>query len=627
MEWRRLLSRRPNDAEIDEEIRAHLEMAIQDRIDRGESPREARRSALLELGNATAVKEDTRTVWVWRALETLGQDLRYALRQIRNRPGFTALAVLTLAFGLSVNATVFSLISSLFLRPLPVKDAERLVVVLRQRADHELLGGMSWSDYQDYRSGIAEFSDALALSFRPAHLSVDGRAADRTWIEAVSGNYFSMLGVTPLTGRLFLPGEGERPGADPIAVLSYDYWRTRLGGDPGIVGRAVVINGRPFTVIGVAPESFSSAQWSIAPSAFVPATMTPVLYPGSRNVLETRDSGAFKVMAHLGPGVSEAQATSAVQVLAARLDQEHRPDDAATRVFVRPERLTRPEPSFSGFVPFAALVFTVMGVLVLFIACANVANLMFSRAVTRQREVVIRSAIGAHRRRLIRQLLTESVLLAVIAGAAGTLLSFVTGILLTRFSAMTGDIPVSPDESWDWLPILCTMLISVAAGVATGLFPALRATRVDLLSILKGAGGGNRSERSLFRSGLVLGQIAVSVVVLACGGLFVHSLQKLADIDLGLRADRLMMASVDLGLQGYEQDQGRRFLDELVERAEALPGVESAAIGTNVPFDTYMTTRVVVSAGDVGASEHEESGAELRAGVNRIDPGYLGALA
>ena len=429
MWWNRLFGRRPPDAEIDEELQSHLQMAIQDRIGRGESPARARREALRELGNPGLVKEDTRAVWVWVALERLGQDLRYALRQMRNSPGFTAVAVLTLAVGLSVNVTIFSMISAIFLRPLPVKDADRLVVVLREFPKSEFYGGMSWADFNDYRTQVPELSDMLALAFRPAHLSVAGRNADRTWIEAVSGNYFSMLGVTPLTGRFFMPGEGKKPGADPIAVLGHHYWNTRLGADPDVIGESAVINGRAFHVVGVAPPNFTSAQWSIAPSAFVPATMMPEIFPGSETVLQRRSSGAFKVMGRLALGVSEAQATAAVRHFGRQLARQYRPDDDS-RTFVRPERLTRPEAHMSKFIPFAAIVFSAMAGMVLLIACANVANLMFSRAVARHREIGIRTAIGAPRGRLIRQLLTESMVLAVLAGVVGILLSFPAELFL-----------------------------------------------------------------------------------------------------------------------------------------------------------------------------------------------------
>jgi predicted permease len=626
MQWKRLFGRRPQDTEIHEEIESHLRMAIADRIDRGESPQQARTSATREFGSAAVAREDTRAVWISAAIERLGQDLKYAARQMRRSPGFTAIAVLTLAFGLSVNITIFSVISSLFLRPLPVANGERLVVVMQQKANTEFPQALSWSDFQDYRAGIAEFSDMLAISFRPAHLSFAGHTADRTWIEAVSGNYFSMLGIEPWTGRLFQPGEGEKRGADPVAVLGYHYWQTRLGADPGIVGRTVVINGRAFTIIGITPEGFSSAQWAMAPAAFIPATMIPEIFPGTESILEKRDSAAFKVMAHLRPGASVAQAASAVQVVAQRLAREYRPNDPGTQAIVRPEMLTRPEPSVSGFMPFAAAVFTVMAGLVLFIACANVANLMFSRALARQKEIGIRSAIGAPRRRLIRQLLTESVAVAALAGAVGMLLTAVTTPLLSSLSTQNGDVPVHPDKSWDWQPLLYTIVISIAAGVATGLAPALRATKVDAYTILKGGASGAGRKRHLFRSALVLAQVAVCVVVLVCGGLFVRSLQQLAVFDLGFRPDRLLMASVDLGLQGYEPHRSRLFLDRLTERVQALPGVESAAIASSVPFDTYFDTRGVVAADIPAGHDPAKHNDELQAGVNRVYPGYFETL-
>jgi predicted permease len=626
MQWKRLFSRRPKDAEIDEELESHLRMAIQDRIDRGESPQQARASAMREFGRATLVKEDTRAVWISAALEQLGQDLRYALRQMRRSPSFTAVAALTLGCGLSVNITIFSLISSVFLRPLPVRDAGSLVLVLQQEANTEFPQGMSWSDFQDYRAGLDEFSDMLAISYRPAHLSIEGRTPDRTWIEGVSGNYFSMLGISPLSGRLFQPGEGERRGADPVAVLGYDYWQTRLGGDPGVVGRSIVLNGRAFTVIGITPETFASVQWAMAPAAFIPATMIPEIFPGTESLLETRHSAAFKVMAYLRSGVSVEQATSAVQVFAKRLAEEYRPDRAGTQAYVLPEMLARPDPSVSRFIPFAAVVFTVLAGLVLFIACANVANLMFSRALGRQKEIGIRTAIGAPRRRLIRQLLTESIALSVLAGAAGMVLSYAAAPLLARFSPPTGDVPIHPDERFHWLPIFYTMLVSVVAGSVTGLAPALRATKFDVFSILKGAGPGGGRKRHFFRSTLVLAQTAVCVVVLICGGLFLHSLHQLAAYDLGFQTDHLVMASADLALQGYDEAQGRQFLDQLSRQVQALPGVESAAIAASVPFGNYFETRPVYRADFAVPMEPADQEDAVKAGVNRVDPGYFQTL-
>jgi predicted permease len=626
VQWKRLFGRRPKDAEIDEELASHLRMAIQDRIDRGESPQQARASAMREFGRASLVKEDTRAVWISAALERLGQDIRYAYRQMRRSPGFTAVAVLTLGFGLAVNITIFSLISHLFLQPLPVRDAGRLVLLLQQRANAEFPHGMSWSDFLDYRAELDEFGGMLALSYRPAHLSFAGRTPDRTWIESVSGNYFSMLGVQPLTGRLFQAGEGEKRGADPVAVLGYDYWNTRLGADPGIVGTTAVINGRSFTVIGVAAKEFQSAQWAMAPAAFIPATMIPDTFAGTESILESRDSAAFKVIAYLRDGVSVAEASSAVDVVAKRLAREYRPEQAGTQAYVLPERLARPDPSVSRFVPFAAVVFSVLAGLVLFIACANVANLMFSRALGRHKEIGIRTAIGAPRRRLIRQLLTESVVLGVLAGITGLLLSFAVAPLLARFAPSPQDVPIRPDERFDWLPLLYTMVVSIAAGAVTGLLPALRATKVDVYSVLKGVTSGGGRRRSFLRSTLVLAQTAVCVLVLVCGGLFVRSLRELASHRLGFETERLLMASVDLGLQGYGEDQGRQFIDQLGEQVQALPGVKAAAVASTVPFGNYFQTRPVIPADLTTPMDSKDLEEALKAGVNAVDPSYFHTL-
>jgi predicted permease len=497
-----------------------------------------------------------------------------------------------------------------------------LVVVLQRNANDEFPRGLSWADYQDYRAQVKEFSDALAIFFRPAHLSIEGRTPDRTWIEAVSGNYFSMLGIEPLSGRLFLPGEGERPGADPIAVLSHYYWQTRLGGDPGIVGRSIVINGRAFTVIGITPPSFNNAQWAMAPSAFIPATMIPTLLPGQDTILTNREWDAFKVIAHLRPGVTAAQAEAAVTAAGLRLSEEYRLDRQNRRMVVGLEMRTRPEPSVSGFLPFAAAVFLALAGLVLFIACANVANLMFARALERQKEMGIRAAVGAPRRRLIRQLLTESVLLAVLAGGVGVALSFAGAPLLAQFTPQ-GDIPVRPDERWQWLPMFYTAAAALLAGVVSGLAPAMRATKLDVHAVLKGAGTGTGRARHFFRSGLVMSQVAVCVVVLVCGGLFVRSLRTLAVHELGFRPEGLVMASLDLGLQGYEPDRGRRFLDRLTERVQALPGVESAAIAALVPFDNAFGLRDLTAAERPPTAKPGDNDDTIRAGMNRIDPGYL----
>lgn len=615
-----LFRKRQLDARLDDEMSFHLDMQTDENIRRGMSPQEARRQACIASGGLEQAKELHRDARGIPFLESCLQDVHYALRRLRKSPGFTAVAVLTLALGLGVNATIFGLISAIFLRPLPVRDADRLVVVLQQSPNQDLRSGMAWSDYRDYRAQIDEFTDVLALSFRPASVRIQNRPADRTWIEAVSGNYFSMLGVTPLAGRFFLPGEGEKPDADPVAILGYDYWATRLGRDPSIIGQQIAINGHPLTVVGIAPEEFSSVQFSLAPGVFVPATMTPQLY-GDATILERRDSATFKVLASLKPGISVSQASSAVQTLGQRLAQEYRPGNDV-QVLVQPEKLTRPEPYVSRFLPFAAAVFAILALLVLFTSCANVANLMFARATARQNEISTRLAVGAKRGRLIRQLLTESAVLAAIAGIAGMLLAQGAGILLTRMTLATGDVPVRPDDRWDWLPLIGTTLVSLIAGVAAGLFPALRATKGDLIAAMRGGAASGGRERRLFRSALVFVQIAMSVAVLVCGGLFVRSLYQLSSQGLGFQTDRLLMASVDLDLQGYTPERGLQLFEQLIDEVEGLPGVDAAAIAGRVPFDTYMTTRTVSLTGVPDVKDDDA----LEIGVNFVDASYIDTL-
>ncbi|MGH9939016.1 MAG: ABC transporter permease, partial [Blastocatellia bacterium] len=347
-------------------------------------------------------------------------------------------------------------------------------------------------------------------------------------------------------GRLFQREEGEKPGADPVIVLSHDYWQSKFGGDVSVIGKTINVNGHPFTIVGVTPETFGSAQWSMAPRAFVPASMLGQARPDGDKLLQARGAVLFKVMARLKSGVTLARANAAVEIAAKQLAREYPDEHKEAKVFVAREQHCRPEPSFVEFMPVVGSVFMIMVGLVLMIACANVANLMFSRAIGRVSEMAIRTAIGANRWRLIRQLLAESILLAGLAGVAGSLLANWSGYLLSFIPEGVGDMPVRSNENWDWRVLAFTFLMSVLAGVVTGLAPALRATRLDLQTTLKEGGGALlSSSRHLFRSGLVISQVAICVVVLIAGGLFVRSLQQVARMDLGFRTDHLLMASLD----------------------------------------------------------------------------------
>ncbi len=619
------------EAAIIKEISQHLDDCYQEALANGLTPAEAERRALAELRERELFRRELRRVERPSPQEPivfgtnrrinmiadLWQDLRYGARMLIKKRGFTAAAVFTLALGISANVTIFSIISEFFFRPLPVKDPDQLVLVLQKSAVWKLPHGHSWLDFRDYRERVGVFSDMLAVALNPVHLSVAGQQPEREWVETVSGNYFSMLGVEPKLGRLFQREEGEKPGADPIIVLSHDYWQRKFGGDPSAIGKTINVNGHPFTVVGVTPETFGSAQWSMAPRAFVPASMLGQVSPEGEKWLQARSAIIFKVMARLKPGVTVAQAGAAVDIVAQQLIRDFPDEHKEAKVFVARERYCRPEPSFVEFAPLASSIFVVLAGLVLLIACANVANLMFSRAAGRVSEMAIRTAIGADRPRLIRQLLAESVLLAVIAGAVGILLANWSGKLLSGL-APAGDIPTRSEASGDWRVLVITFLISVLAGVVTGLAPALRATRFDLHTTLKEGVGPLASGRRLFRSGLVISQVAICVVALIAGGMFVRSLQQVSRMNFGFRTDHLLMASLDLSLQGYDQARQKQFHRQLLDRVKEVPGVRSASLASNVPFGYGVEI--------VGIAPEEKAGDKdsfTTVHANYVTPEYL----
>jgi putative ABC transport system permease protein len=622
------------EAAIVREISQHLNDCYQEALSRGATPEEAERRAIEELGASEALQHELRLVERPSPQEPIvfgtnkrinmiadfWQDLRYGARMLLKSRGFTVAAVFTLALGISANITIFSIVSEYFFKPLPVKDPERLVWVLQKNAVWDKPHGHSWLDFRDYRERLEVFSDILAVAMGPAHLSVAGHQPDREWIEMVSGNYFSMLGVEPKLGRLFRRDEGEKPGADPIIVLSHEYWRRKFGGDASVIGKTLNVNGHPFTIVGVTPETFGSAQWKLAPRAFVPASMLGQARPDGDELLKARAAAIFKVMARLKPGVTVAQAGAAAEIAGRHLAREYPDEHKGASVFVALEQYCRPEPVAAEFMPLVASVFMAMVGLVLLISCANVANLMFSRSVVRQKEMGIRTAIGANRGRLIRQLLAESVLLACLAGVAGSLLANFSGYLLSQMPMGAGDMPIRVERDWwDWRVFVFTFATSVLTGVVTGLAPALRATRFDLQTTLKEGGGALlASSRHFFRSALVVSQVAISVVVLIAGGLFVRSLEQVADTKLGFRTDHSLLASLDLGLQGYDEARQKQFHRQLLDRLKELPGVRSASLASYVPFSYFFEVAQIAPEEKAGDKDSFTT-----AHANYVTPEYL----
>jgi predicted permease len=543
-------------------------------------------------------------------------DIRTAWRTLRRDRGFAAVGVLTLAFGIGVNVTVFGLISAFFLQPLPVKDPHQLVLLMQRGDVVNFPHGHSFPDYLDYRASATVFSELAAYTPTPAHISARGQAPERTWIEVVSPSYFSVAGVTPAFGE-FPPPESEFVGGPPTVVLAYRYWQRRFGGDPSLVGRPITLNGKSFTVVGIAPASFTGLSWAMAVSGFVPSGSLGALQ-GSDGWLRNRGTPAWRVMGRLGSGKTIEDARAEVSVIAARLAAVYPAEHKGTRPLVIPENRARPDPAIAGFLPIFAAVFAAMVGLVLAIACANVANLMLSRAITRQRDLVIRSAIGASRMRLIRLQLAESLMLAAAAGICALVLSHWAGGALAGFTP-TDDIPINEDRPWDWRVYVFTAGASAIAGVAAGLWPALRAMSFDLVTSLKEGGSSIGKPKHALRNLLVIGQVTLSLVVLSSAGMFLHSLRQMRHLDLGLRADGLMMASVDLGLQQYGDQRGLQFLQDLLTKVRSLPGVTAATVSVHVPFDYGMQFTDVSIDGPVPGTKDET----LSTGYNAVGSGFF----
>jgi predicted permease len=529
-------------------------------------------------------------------------DLRHACRSLRQQPGFTAVAILTLALGIGVNVSVFGMVSAFFLRPLSVREPDRLVVVMQRSDVLNVPYGHSYPDYLDYRSGTTAFSDLAAFTPQPAHVSARGQIPERTWIEVVSPNYFALAGVTPVFGEFPRPEEGFGKAATPTVVLSYGYWQRRFGGNPALVGQPLSLNGRTFTVIGIAPASFTGLSWGMAVSAFVPAGAMGTLMDGGDQFRENRGAAAWRLMGRLAPGRTIQDARTEIEVVTKRLAADYPGEHKGNRPVLIPENRARPDPTVAGFLPVFAAVFAAMVGLVLLIACANVANLMLSRALFRQRDLVIRSALGASRYRLIRLHVVESLVLAAAAGVLGVVFSQWAGRGLAGF-VPAGDIPINHHQEFDWRIYAFTLGITAMAGVLTGLWPARKATRFDLVGALKDGAGSIGASRHALRNVLVIGQVTMSCVVFASAGLFLHSLRQAQTLALGFRTDGILMMSVDLSLQQYSDDRGRRFLDELLRRAEALPGVTSATTSLHVPFDYGVAFADVVIDGDIAGAK------------------------
>jgi predicted permease len=553
-------------------------------------------------------------------MENLWKDLRYAVRMSIKSPGFAIVVILTLGLGIGANTAIFSVFNGMLWRHLPVKDAEHLVVLSGKARNLDFFTPISYPDFQDYRKLTAAFSDVAAYTPNPVNFRADGRP-ERAWAELVTGNYFSMFGLRAALGRLFTGDEGWVPGKDALVVLSHEYWQERFGGNPAVIGQLVHVNQHLFTVIGVAPESFHGAYYFLEPDFYLPLGELATLDKSRAGDFTNRGSGILRVMARLKPGVTAAQAAAMAQPLDQRLSQEFPESHKDLSLAVFPELAARPEPGFGGFMITALSIFMVLTGLVLLIASANVANLILARANGRRKELATRTAMGASRTRMVRQLLTESVLLAICGGAVGLALArWVAGLLMSIHVAT--DIPIRLfDVQMDWRIFAFSFFVAVVTGVVAGLVPAVQASKTNLADTLKAGGrsGDSSAGHSRFRNVLVVTQVAISVLLLACAGLFVRSLRNSAQVDMGFRADHVLMVNVDLGLQGYKEDQGQRFYQQVRDRVASIAGVRDAAVAAFIPMGMETTMVDIKPEGQVS---YDKSKSETAIN-NMVQPGYF----
>ncbi|MGB9403501.1 MAG: ABC transporter permease [Candidatus Acidiferrales bacterium] len=530
-------------------------------------------------------------------MNSLLQDIQFGLRTLRKSPGFTAVAVLTLALGMAANTTMFSMVNSVLLRPLPVPHADQIVVVATEQKNNPYYSAFSYPDFVDLQKQTEGFSGLFAYELSIAGLSADGTAS-HVAVSFVSGNFFSTLGIQPARGRLILPTEGAQPGSDPILVLGYAYWQSRFGGNPSVVGKQVLMNGHPVTIVGVAPKDFHGVYAIVDCQGYLPLSMATTIEDDTNGLWTNRGDREIHVLGRLKAGTSVKQAEASLNVVAARLAQQYAETDAGVAVRVYPERLSRPEPSASNPVPIAAAIFMILAGLVLVLACFNIANVLLVRATTRQREMAVRAALGAKRGRLVRQFLTESVLLAILGGAIGAVIaSWASGVLSSL--SLSTDLPLRLDFSPDGSVFAYAFGAVLLTGIIVGILPAMRAARTDVSAVLHegGRGSSDGPRRHFLRNALVVGQVAGSLLLLIVAGLFARSLTRVQQLNLGFEPDHLLNLTMDVGEVGYKDAQGREFYRAAQERLQALPGVVSVAQAVSIPMGYYSEADAVYIEG------------------------------
>lgn len=528
-------------------------------------------------------------------MRTLWQDLRFALRTFRANPGFAAIAILTLALGVGANAAIFGMINSIFLRPLDVKDPAQITVLTFQHGRGHENQSISYQEFQDIQQQPdSPFSGVMGWELSSLGLRVNGKnfALIANYVPA---GFFDTLGIQPAAGRLLFASEGKTVGADPVIVLSYRFWSARLGSDPSVIGSKVLVNGHPFTVVGVTPKDFHGLSPFLDMQAYVPYAMGVTL-GAPQDLLTNVKHDNVHPLARLKPGVTLNQARAALAVEGTRLGVKFPEIDKDLSIAIYPELLARPDPASASGVILASQMFLGLAILVLLLACANVANLLLVRATIRHREVAIRIALGGTKSRILRLLLTESVMLALAGGLGGVFLGWWGAHAVGSIDLHTS-LPLAIDLSFDWRVFTYSFFAALLTGIIVGIVPAFRASRTSLMETLRESGRAVAAGRHRLRGALVTAQVAGSLMLLIIAALFIRSMRNAQHVDLGFKPDGLVNMTMDPSGIGYDVTQTQQFFDDMLARVRALPGVQSASVAFAVPLGYYNSVSTPIILG------------------------------
>ena len=595
--WNWLRRRHEIDDDLQAEIRSHLAMATTDRLEDGDDPDTARLQAMKEFGNVLQTTENTRRVWRGGVIEWLVdvyQDVRFGVRQLTRNRSFSLVVIAVLTLGIGGNAAVFTIFKALALSPLPgVPNSANIAVIANRR-----LGGQqaasSYPDFKYLRDRNQAFDGLAATAMEPVILGL-GRDGERVWCELVSGNYFQVLGVTAQLGRTLLPSDEVAPGQHPVAVLSDGLWRRAFGADPAIVGKTIQINRYPMTVVGVAAPAFQGTIVSLVMELFIPVMMEPQLAETNTH-LESRSAAMMVLFGRLKPSVTIAEAGAQIQVLAAQLEADNPRPNTNEKSEVLP--LWKSPFGAQTYLMPVVLLLGAMGTLLLMIVCANVAGLVLVRGIGRRGELAVRVALGAGRRRVLRLLFVENLVLALPGAVLGVLLSIFALPMLWGRVSDAAPMRVHLDTSADWMVVGFAVALSCLSALVFGFVPALRTSRVELAFAMKDDASSPVATRSRLRGTLVVAQVAVSLVLLVAAGLVFRSLESARKADVGFDARSVGSVAIDLRPSGYTAATGPVMLDRLLRELRSDAAIESATVARVVPLALVDTGTTPVKVAD-----------------------------